>query len=404
MSVQVPKGYQQTEVGVIPEDWSLLSLQEISHIATGNTPPTSNPKNYGDEFLFVSPGDIGNKKLIENTEKKLSSTGFSISRKFPAGSILFVCIGSTIGKCGIASVTLTSNQQINAVFPSIKNSNEFIYYALCSVASKIKDMAGEQAVPLVNKSQFSQAKIPIPSLGEQQAIAEALSDADALIESLEQLIAKKRQIKQGAMQELLTSQRRLPGFGGEWFLKSVRELGEVITGGTPSTARTDFWGGTIPWVTPTDIKDVRDIFITERSLTVEGSKELKLLPANTVLVTCIASIGKNAILRNPGASNQQINAVIPNKESSAEFLYYLFEFNKAYLQGNAGTTATSILSKAKFQELTFSVPQIQEQLAISEFLSDIDEEISGLVNQLQKSRQIKQAMMQELLTGRIRLI
>jgi type I restriction enzyme S subunit len=203
-------GYKQTEVGVIPEDWEVKRLGDVAPIATGNTPPTRDPQNYGDEFLFVSPVDMGWSKYISRTEKMLSKKGFSISRPFPARSVLFVCIGSTIGKCGIAAVPLTSNQQINAIFPSETVIADYLYYAVCLVAGKIRSLAGEQAVPIVNKSQFSEAAISLPSTrAEQTAIAAVLSDMDAETAALETKLAKARQVKQGMMQELLTGRIRL---------------------------------------------------------------------------------------------------------------------------------------------------------------------------------------------------
>jgi len=189
--------------------WEVKRLGEISTISTGNTPPTNNLSNYGDEFLFVSPVDMGNTKFITRTEKQLSSKGFAISRRFPKGSILFVSIGSTIGKCGIASVELTSNQQINAIFPSPMFSFDYLFYAVCAVAPKIKAQAGEQAVPIVNKTQFSEATVAIPSLPEQTAIATVLSDMDTELAALEQRRNKTRALKQGMMQELLTGRTRL---------------------------------------------------------------------------------------------------------------------------------------------------------------------------------------------------
>src|SRR5947209_5778319 len=108
----IKSGYKETDVGVIPEEWEVKSLADAATIATGNTPPTSVSANYGDEYSFVSPADLGEHKYICDTEKKLSTKGFAISRRFPPRSILFTCIGSTIGKCGIAQIELTSNQQI----------------------------------------------------------------------------------------------------------------------------------------------------------------------------------------------------------------------------------------------------------------------------------------------------
>jgi len=122
-------GYKQTEVGVIPEDWEVKKLDEIAIVATGNTPPTKDQANYGSDYFFVSPADLGKGKYITDTEKKLSEKGFEISRRFPKNSILFTCIGSTIGKSGIAPKELTSNQQINAVFPSDNFCTDYLFYA-----------------------------------------------------------------------------------------------------------------------------------------------------------------------------------------------------------------------------------------------------------------------------------
>ena len=190
-------------------EWEEKPLHDFTTIATGNTPPTSDVTNYGDKFSFVSPVDLGGTKFVTQTEKNLSEKGFSITRRFPKDTILFVCIGSTIGKCGIAQRELTSNQQINAIFPSEEFSSDFLYYALLAAAPRIRAVAGEQAVPIVNKSQFSETKFFMPPCPEQTAIATVLSDMDAEIEALEQRRAKTRDLKQAMMQELLTGKTRL---------------------------------------------------------------------------------------------------------------------------------------------------------------------------------------------------
>jgi type I restriction enzyme, S subunit len=265
--------------------------------------------------------------------------------------------------------------------------------------------SGKSGVPGVNRNDLHEIEVCIPAVrAEQEAIANALSDADALIESLEQLLTKKRQIKEGAMQELLTGKRRLPGFSGEWANRQVLEFGTVVTGGTPSTGNATFWGEGFPWITPTDISARRDMNSSERNLTAAGLAAIRNLPANSVLVTCIASIGKNAILTSLGGCNQQINAVVPNGANDGLFLFYLFENSKTYLLANAGTTATAMISKATFEKMLFCVPEKREQIEIGLVLSVVDAELDVLENKLTKARQIKQGMMQELLTGRIRLV
>jgi len=199
----------QTRLPGFHGEWEVKRLGEIATIATGNTPPTRDAANYGDDFLFVSPVDLGEAKHVTSTEKKLSKKGFAISRRFPKDTILFVCIGSTIGKCGVAPIELTSNQQINAIFPSPNFSVDYLYYLLCTAAPKIRSLAGEQAVPIVNKTLFSETAVALPLLPEQTAIAEVLSDMDAELAALEQRRDKTRALKQGMMQELLTGKTRL---------------------------------------------------------------------------------------------------------------------------------------------------------------------------------------------------
>lgn len=192
--LQEMKGEQmkQTEIGLIPDDWEVKRLGETNHVETGSTPSTEDKSNYGNEYFFVSPLDLGIDKYILKTEKKLSKKGFSLCRSFPKGSILYTCIGSTIGKCGISDKELTSNQQINAIFPNEKINNEFLYYALQNRTEDIRSRAGQQAVPLINKSEFEETQIPLPPLPEQQRIAKALSDVDAVISTTEKLLQKKR--------------------------------------------------------------------------------------------------------------------------------------------------------------------------------------------------------------------
>ena len=273
------------------------------------------------------------------------------------------------------------------------------------IKSQFKFYAVGTKVTGISKTNIGKIILSYPKdKSEQRRIAAVLSDTDALIAAMEKLIAKKRAIKQGAMQELLTGKRRLSGFSEKWQEKKVSDFGVVVTGATPSTSVAEYWNGNIPWVTPTDISVAKDIFTTERMITECGLSAIRELPTNTLLITCIASIGKNTILKSIGASNQQINAIIPKANYNVDFLYYLFEINKSYLLGKAGQTATNIISKQDFSKFIFTVPcSLPEQTAIASILSDMDAEIDALTKKLSKIKQIKQGMMSELLTGRIRL-
>ena len=322
---------------------------------------------------------------------------------------IFISVAGSLGIVGVIPPELSgANLTENANYiTDLQCDRDYLKYWLMShpIQKTIKLIQTTGAQPKLALGRIEKFVVDIPQdIEEQRAIAEVLSDVDGLINALDILIDKKRAIKQATMQQLLTGKTRLSGFSGDWETKRVSDFGDVITGATPSTKINTFWDGTFPWITPTDITSKRDMIVSERMITQEGLNAIRTLSPNTVLVTCIASIGKNAILRTTGSCNQQINAVAPNDTHNAEFLYYLFEFNSNYLLANAGITATNIVSKAAFSNLVFEVPILDEQRSIAAVLSDMDSEITALEQRRDKTIAIKQGMMQQLLTGKVRLL
>ena len=177
---------------MIPKGWMKAQIKEVGTVVTGSTPPTKYLDNYGAEYMFVSPADMGSHKYIRSSIKMVSKKGFDLGRKIPPKSTLFTCIGSTIGKIGINDTELITNQQINSVISSPGVDSEFIYYSLENVAQRIKKMAGQQAVPMINKSDFEEESIILPtSQNEQEKIAKILSTWDEAIENIENLIKRK---------------------------------------------------------------------------------------------------------------------------------------------------------------------------------------------------------------------
>jgi type I restriction enzyme S subunit len=248
----------------------------------------------------------------------------------------------------------------------------------------------------------------VPPRPEQCAIAAALSDVDALLDGLERLIAKKRDFKQAAMQQLLTGQTRLPGFHGEWEVKRLEELAEIISGGTPKTTEQSYWNGGIKWCTPTDItgcasKYLRDTKRTISRLGLNGSGA-RMLPAGALLLCSRATIGELKIASGEICTNQGFKSLICKPEVSNEFLYYkLLTMKQQMVERAFGSTFLEI-SKANVAALEIHAPSFAEQNAIAGVLSDVDSELSALEARRDKTRSLKQAMMQELLTGKTRLV
>ncbi len=222
-----------------------------------------------------------------------------------------------------------------------KKSLDFVMHFLMSASGQKLLLNGVKSSSHKNLTiaDLRDLLIPLPPLNEQIAIANILSDVDRYLYSLDALILKKESVKKALSFELLSQRKRLKGFNQTWQKVKVKDFGIIITGSTPLTQISEYWNGTISWITPTDINDNKDIFNSERKITQKGLDTIRMIPKNSVLVTCIASIGKNAILRVNGACNQQINAIIPNKDFNADFVYYLMENNKQYLLGKAGVTA-----------------------------------------------------------------
>jgi type I restriction enzyme S subunit len=184
----------------------------------------------------------------------------------------------------------------------------------------------------------------------------------------------------------------------EWSWRVLQDIGKIVTGNTPSTSEPAFWGGSIPFVTPTDLGQSAVVSSTGRSLSNEGAARARLLPPRSVLVTCIASIGKNALASTSCCTNQQINAVVCNESAWPEYIYYGLCYRTAELQRIAGATAVSIVSKGRFEQFGLPLPPLPEQRKIAAILSSVDEAIEGTQAVIDQLQVVKKAMMADLLT------
>lgn len=320
----------------------------------------------------------------------LSNIGWRGCKKFPKGAILFVCIGSTIGKLGIASTSLSANQQINGVVPSEHVDRDFLYYRLSLAAKEIRAQASEQAVPIINKTTFGGLQMFLPPLNEQEAIAEALSDADALIDGLERLVAKKRLIKQGVMQDLLTAKRRLPGFSGEWV---ETKLSEHTTHGAGNSSLIK---GTLQ--KSGRIGDYPAFTASGPDLMLDFHEQV----GDAIIVSAVGSrCGKSFRARDKWTAIANTHVVRCKPTLDADFAFLFLNDEDFWVKG--GTGQPFVLVRRTF-ERDFWLPNLDEQRAIATVIMDMDTEIHALEARIEKARQVKEGMMQNLLTGRIRLV
>lgn len=190
-------------------EWEMKSIGQLGEVVTGSTPSTARAEYYGGDRHFVSPADISDDRFIGKTKTTLTAQGFSQTRPIKANSILFVCIGSTIGKIAQNRQECATNQQINSVVTNSHHSDGFVYYALSGLADKIADLAGIHAIPIVNKSLFSSVELAVPELSEQTRIADCLSSLDETIFANTQKLDALKIHKNGLMQQLFPSSEKI---------------------------------------------------------------------------------------------------------------------------------------------------------------------------------------------------
>lgn len=410
--MELMSGYKRTEAGVIPDNWDIMKIGEVSRLVNGrgfkphewcdNGLPIIRIQNLnGSEVFNYYAGEFNSKILVEH------------------GQLLFAWSGSRGTSFGphiwTGSKALLNYHTWKIVTNDSKIDGDYFYHALRSLTNYIEDSAhGASALVHTQKGEMEKYDILVPPIQEQRAIATAISDLDALIASLDRMIAKKRDMKQATMQELLTGKRRLSGFSGEWEIKTLGELFTFKNGlnkgkeyfgyGTPIVNYMDVFGnssicsdslkGRVS-VTKTELLnfDVQtgDVFFTRTS---ETTEEIGI--AAVILGDPIDTVFSGFILRG-----RPINDSLC--DSYKAYCFQSIEIRKQIISKASYTTRAltngKLLSSVKIQ-----VPSKTEQTAIAMNLSDMDADIATMEQKLEKTRMLKQGMMQELLTGRIRLV
>jgi type I restriction enzyme S subunit len=386
--------YKQTEVGVIPEDWEVAPLEAFtSFISYGFTNPM--PTSDGGIYM-ITARDINRGRILFDTARCTTEEAYRTlltAKSRPRNGDLLLTKDGTLGRLAVVSdVLVCINQSVAILRPNPKASPAFLKALLESPVyqSKMLDDAGGSTIKHIYITIVNRMPVGVPpTLAEQHAIAEALSDADALIEALEQLLAKKRQIKQGAMQELLTGQKRLPGFAGEWETRPFDGVLQRINAKAHQIQASDYQPiGGYPVV---DQGKERVVAFSD-----QHEKRFKC-PEQGVIVfgdhTCIVKYVDYDFL--VGADGTQV--LVAKERQNARFHAFQLEYDG--IQPTGYNRHFSLL-----KEREFLVPALAEQTAIATLLSDMDAEIAALEAKLGKARGVKQGMMQELLTGRIRLV
>lgn len=222
--------FKQTEIGLIPEDWEVVTISKIAETSSGGTPSRSINRYYNGNIRWITTSELKDSRIYDSIEHITEEAVQNSSAKmFPKGTVLMAMYGATIGKLGILEVCSTTNQACCAIIcRDIKNI--YLFYYLFFIRKEIILQGCGAGQPNISQNIVKNINIGLPKEIEQKKIASALTSIDNLLLSLDKLIEKKRLIKQGVMQELLTGKKRLPGFTGEWIERQVKDLGSIGRG------------------------------------------------------------------------------------------------------------------------------------------------------------------------------
>lgn len=391
--MDIPQGYKQTELGIIPDDWEVKRISDFTSIITGGTPSTLRPEYWGGNIMWMSSGEL-NKKFVFDVEGRITTEGLlnSSTHMIPPFCVLIGLAGQgkTRGTAAYNYISLCTNQSIAAILPNDKYDSLYLYYVVDSKYDYLRLLSsGDGGRGGLNKNLLNSLEIVFPkTIAEQRAIAEALSDIDGLIAALDKKIAKKRLIKQGAMQQLLTGKKRLPGFTDSWVEK---KLGEILDYEQPQpylVVSTDYVDSGIPVLTAGKSRIL--------GYTTEQFGIYNKLPV--IIFDDFTTDSKYISYPFKVKSSAMKVLSLKNNDYDLRLVYELMQQIDFPLKDHQRYWIS------EYSQLTISIPKDrEEQTAIATILTDMDKEIADLEAKRDKYSLLKSGMMQKLLTGQIRL-
>ncbi len=431
----IPAGYQQTEVGVIPEDWECRTIGDLGDVVRGGSPrPAGDPKYFNGNFIpWLTVASLTNippsQMYVVDTLTKLTNLGSLQSRTLEKSTLIISNSGATLGVAKILGLKCCANDGVAALINQKNGNKEFLAHYINTQTKKLHDeVATGNGQPNLNTDLIRAICVPFPPKTEQTAIANALSDTDALIAGLEQLIAKKQAIKTGTMQQLLTGRTRLPQFAlrpdgtpkgyqsselgqipKDW---NVVGFGELFENNVQRQAlRKD---ELVSFVGMQDVSENANLLAQDKRPYSEIKTGFTYFEKGDVLVAKITPCFENGkgchtgtLMTEIGFGSTEFHVLRAMRTSDSKFIYYWTTRGSLRIALEAEMVGSAGHRRVPFSALqSYLIPcptDKNEQSAIATILSDMDNELAALEQKLAKTRDLKQGMMQQLLTGRIRL-
>ena len=391
--------YKDSEVGRIPADWKVAQLKDLTDIITGATPSTSINEYWNGDIPWMSSGEL-NMKLVRSVYGRITQKGYDScgTHMIPPLCVLIGLAGQgkTRGTAAINYISLCTNQSIASILPSSYFDSFFLYYWLDNQYYNLRMLsAGDGGRGELNKQLLLNLWVPLPPLKEQKAIANSLSSIDSLISSLDELIEKKRMIKEGLMRELLTGKKRLARFNGEWKQITLGEYCSIIMGQSPSSTFYNQNGVGLPLIQGnSDFENRKSIIRTYTSYITKTCNQ------NDTIMSVRAPVGAVGKASSDSCLGRGVCAF----RTDTDFLFYYMQYNEDKWGQFSKCSTFDSINRDDLCAVIISVPPSKkEEFAICDILSSFDKDIEQAISQRDKYLHIKQGMMQELLTGKTRL-
>ncbi len=382
--------------------WPEAKLSEIGTISTGNTPSKQESIYYdSNDYPFIKPDLLNKNEIVclSSSKEFVSAKGAEKARIASAGSVLVTCIGN-IGNIGIVQKDVCFNQQINAIapFPEVALS-KYVAYAILFKKRSLEALANAAVVPIINKTEFSKFKIPLPPLEVQKKIAAVLEKADELRHKREEQIKRLDDLLQATFLDMFGDPVTNPK---GWPVSNLEEIGEITTGSTPPTKEKNMFDGEIPFITPGDLKE--SWVSAARTVTEDGAKKSRTVMKGATLVCCIgATIGKMGKAAEYAAFNQQINAISWGSLVEHNFGLEMMKFFKQKIALAGASTTLPILNKGLFKKISIPVPPLTLQNSFSKIIHSIEIQKKFFLEQLKTSNNLFASLMQRAFKGELEL-
>jgi type I restriction enzyme S subunit len=407
--MKVGPDYKQTNLGVLPDEWESKRLGELGSIVRGGSPrPAGDTRYFGGDFIpLLTVAALTNipdhQLLVTETQSGLTEAGSKRSRTLVDGTVIIANSGATLGVAKVLGITCCANDGIAAIMDQQLGDRAFVCHFINTRTQHLREViATGNGQPNLNTALIREIPIPFPPMSEQRAIAKALCDVDALLAGLARLIAKKRDLKQAAMQQLLTGQTRLPGFQGEWESTTFGQIAQ------PRRDRVDPRSSGIQdfCVELEHIAPASGELLGHTSAGEQSSIKSVFSNGDVLFGKLRAYLRKYWLAKRPGVCSTEIWVLAPRSQlMTTEFLFQLVK-TADFIEAASNSYGTHMPRSdwSIVKNVKLALPSVPEQEAVATVLTGMDAELTALEARRDKTQSLKQAMMQELLTGRTRLV